>query len=254
MKKIKGFTLVELLVVIFILTLMLATLATTLSKVKERAYYTLCANNIRNILISLDVYALENDYNLPLNKQTSWLYDISYSTTDFVMETGGEKKTFYCPCDKTHDPDDPKIWQFSQVVSGDNGPEPLGKTERDEERRITSYFWLMDLVGGRYPQPSGSGSKEWVRKTTCKRPTETELVCDVTFSDGVEGDSNFSVNLGQGGGSGGMLGSLGIVTATNHMESGEPIGGYTGFVDGHLDWRRFEDMEARYIQGGYHWW
>jgi prepilin-type N-terminal cleavage/methylation domain-containing protein/prepilin-type processing-associated H-X9-DG protein len=71
MKKKQGFTLIELLVVIAIIALLLSIVVPALSKAKDYAKRTLCANNARQAGLAVNVYAQNNDQQLVPN------YDIS---------------------------------------------------------------------------------------------------------------------------------------------------------------------------------
>ncbi len=61
----RAFTLIELLVVISIIALLMAILVPTLSLAKERAKRIVCANNIHQFMIGIDVYTKQNDEYLP---------------------------------------------------------------------------------------------------------------------------------------------------------------------------------------------
>ncbi len=65
-RKIKAFTLVELLVVISIIALLLAVLMPALGKAREQARRIVCANNLRTIGLGATMYAQESDdWHLP---------------------------------------------------------------------------------------------------------------------------------------------------------------------------------------------
>ncbi len=73
-----GFTLIELLVVIAIIALLMAILMPALRKAREQTKRVACASNIRQNLLTLTMYADENDGDLPRSKKGVWLWDLGH--------------------------------------------------------------------------------------------------------------------------------------------------------------------------------
>ena len=65
MKKRRGFTLIELLVVIAIIALLLAILMPALQRVKKQAKGFVCKNNLKQIGMAANLYALDQDLYIP---------------------------------------------------------------------------------------------------------------------------------------------------------------------------------------------
>jgi len=251
MHKRHGFTLIELLVVIAIIALLMAILMPALQKVKEQGKKIVCSNNQKQIGISFNMYGSDNDNKLPLNQGGYWLWDIAYSTTDYIMDTGGDRRTFYCPSDPTKKPEMAIFWQYSQnpQIETDSDWVVEPQTGRDGLYRVTSYFWMMDTVQGRSVQPEGEPKKEWVKTLTCKQPASAELITDATLSTGPDVETASFVEV-----RGGLWDRWQIYDRTNHLARGsKPVGTNILFVDGHLEWRRFDDMVVRF-SAPYHWW
>ena len=74
-----------------------------------------------NMLDTTNQWLNDNDAKLPLNASGNWLWDVAYSTTDYIMATGGDRKTFYCPSDPTKTADLAIVWQFDQNPPFVNG-------------------------------------------------------------------------------------------------------------------------------------
>ena len=90
MKK-RGFTLLELLVVIVIIALIAGILLPVLQKARTKAHETTCLNNLKQIGVALIIYRDEND-----EKMSPWLSTL-YGDRDKKLDS---EKIFHCPTDK----------------------------------------------------------------------------------------------------------------------------------------------------------
>lgn len=228
----------------------MAILMPVLHKAKEQARKVACANNLKQIGLSLHMYGNENDAKLPLNYVSAWLWDISYKTTDYIIATGGDRNTFYCPADPTKTPDMAILWQYTQdpPLGMRPGLIPEPQENRGSEYRVTGYYWLMDTVKGR-PEQEGTPRKHWVKTLNCKQPASTELVTDTTMSTGPDPETASFTEV-----HGGLFARHQILDRTNHLIRGEkPAGGNILFVDCHLEWRRFTEMQVRF-RAPLNWW
>ncbi|MGD2094469.1 MAG: type II secretion system protein [Phycisphaerales bacterium] len=70
MRKLKGFTLIELLVVIAIISVLMAILLPSLNRMKEQGKRAACQNNVRQLALTWNMYADENDHNI-VNAETN---------------------------------------------------------------------------------------------------------------------------------------------------------------------------------------
>ena len=116
MRRRKGFTLVELLVVISIIALLLSILLPALNKAKEQAKLSVCMSNIKQLGYTFKVYMDDNEYRFPLD-DAGWFSggegEFGYGGADAHIMTGppdAEERLLYpyaksfdiftCPADK----------------------------------------------------------------------------------------------------------------------------------------------------------
>ena len=168
MQRRNAFTLIELLVVIAIIAMLLSILMPVLAMVKETAKRTVCASNIRQHLLALTMYADGNDGKLRLMDSGGWLWDVHRETVKYIIKSGAVRGTFYCPSNAQQKKHADKYWDYYGA---------------GHSYRVTGYFWMIDTKGGRHWQPHGSGNKKWVKTSTPRNASETELVTDATLSN-----------------------------------------------------------------------
>lgn len=266
----KAFTLVELLVVIAVIALLMSILLPTLRKAKDQAMRASCANNIRQILTGVMMYADENRNQLPRYPR-GWLWDIDRDIVTEIMEAMGLRtegvcetaaelnakgkdapapKVFYCPANSGHRRYMQYFWDYHHPSGAFAG------------YRLLGYFFLFGWPGNG-PQILPDGEEEdyktWVNRMDVKNPSSVELITDVTLSD-VDAypnneypNGNFA-SIISGSGQGGYTGQT---DTTSHLKNDrEGAGGNIGFVDGSVFWRPFNKTKWRYKPGSgpVHWW
>ena len=282
----RGFTLIELLVVIAIIALLLAIIMPALGKVKEIAIRLVDRNNVRQVALGATLYAEDND-NLVPNPGVvgAWLWDINFRSTNAMSEYAGfedDSDIFFCPANKQKKAGDARTWQYRWVETlSPTPPIPLPARPYTSELpimdesglsdaylrslyRVPSYIYMFD----KYPETSSEATAtgknigesilnalvtgeepKWVRKTSnVKNAGATTMLIDAVISDGTK---YFDITEG------GIGGFTNLTDNSNHKSNKTtataknplPSGGNVSYVDGHAEWRMFDDMQHRYTSG-----
>jgi len=222
----QGFTLVELLVIIALLAVLVAILMPTLGRAKERGRRTVCANNVRQLIVQIHAYASENTDRLPSglsnhgeDEHTPILASAMYEA---LVGSSGDIKFLTCPW--LRDPfTNSNSWYYQQY--GDYG-------------YLLGYNYLGGHGGTPWPLMAPA-TEQWVSPQTSSdsgiMPVVTELNAwtigeNVTFAPhGKRGPINNYTTPGTGG--------------SPPQEIGAE-GGNIGLLDGSTSWKSIEDMKT----------
>lgn len=228
-----GFTLIELLVVISIIGILAGLLLPVLSASKEKARRIQCLSNLRQVNLSLRLYADSNQDKLPQMTSGKWAWDVPWKVGDTMVENGAQRFICFCPSSGFSGQDNFNLWNYetnqyrvvgyAMTFPGTATVLPIHQNPTMHPRSMTDTN-----TGITYPAQSTS---------------DRIVVSDATIS--MPGDAeagrrwmNTFVNI---------KGGYPKLHRTAHMErDGQtPAGGNVGMLDGHVEWRKFPQLIPR---------
>ena len=165
----ESFTLIELLVVIAIIAILAAMLLPALSKAREKARTASCTSNLKQLGLSMDFYANDNEDYFPLEGMKvpisdtltsgAWYYKLwLYSQDTKVFKCGSATKTVRL-----------------NSIGSDMAKEKMTNGE-------ISYFCIANITG-----LNNNASYPPHRRLQCTEPTSTVLLMDNWVNDNLAG-------------------------------------------------------------------
>ncbi len=246
----RGFTLVELLVVIGIIALLISILLPALSKARKSAVKIKCMNNLRSAGQLFFVYAAGNNgyfpngINAKANTIKGWAWDIPIATRDLMVDNGALRRMLYCPEFPEQDADElwtfnpPNVCVLGYVVLIDRGS-TTGKPNFTHPQLLDKLVY-QDKVAP--VQPRNDPAMRSLPSA------ETELGADAIPSN-TTGTDPYKVVFG--GVNGGW--TKGTHQVSHIGTNGKPEGANVLFMDGHVIFRTIDNIKVRTTGFPYFW-
>ncbi len=241
-----GFTLIELLVVIAIIAILAALLLPALSRARDKALRTACKNNLKQMNIAFTIYANDNRDYLPSGGvKGNWAWDLPWDPGYTMLNSGILWKTFYDPG---------TAWRFTEQ----NNKELWERFAPGVFHVIDYALTLSDLQNLNptnintkiLPQPIVNGL------VTIPAQHVTDRVLDACATLRTSGMVNPDGTAGAGSPWNDIQGGYSVPHTSAHLSSGSPAGCNVGFLDTHVEWRRFKQMKLATSPGAgpQFWW
>ena len=268
----KGFTLVELLVVIGIIALLISILLPSHMKAKRQAVWAQCSANLHNIGAALYTYASDNKGSIPqffaspanlayydANRNAAmatwptpsgfWMWDMEAPTRDAMVHYGATRNTLYCPSNPDMNVDG--LWNFAVTTLGSP------PTQSNIGYSVLGFVFLITRPETKIPgnfdyrDPTKvddfGPNDHWNYQSSLKphnlpAVANTALVRpDIASDTELACDAVVSDNQSPPASFGHIIGGFAngaVPTTSNHFYNGRPpTGGNILFMDGHVSLR-----------------
>jgi len=265
-----AFTLIELLVVIAIIAVLAAILLPALAAAKERSRRAFCMNNVHQIEIATVAYASDFGNKLPVLQATpglgtpAWAWDLPATAADNMLNSGVTKQTFYCPGTQPKFTD----WENFQEPGTDSRGNGYNLWDFDQTGGFHIVGYALAFSGtSSLLKPADQNTTILPEKTpnpinsllppVTVSVSDRVLVADTTISDAANppySDSKNNFTSVAGYFEQPTTNPNAYTHTSPHLKGLSPAGGNVGFKDGHVQWRKFQDMLPRTASGKVFWW
>ncbi len=226
-----GFTLTEVLAILAILALLAGLRLPAMAKATGLTKRALCANNLRQVALALQVYGTEYNDRLPVSSAGSWLWDFPWNSGPLLERYGTGWKLWYCPgtAPRFTDTDNYRLYNYapgSYRVLGYALTLPGTSSLNPTNANPTLTPQAIQQISLSFPPP---------------QPSQRVLVADANLTPA--GQNNPSLKSTYNWTS--IKAGYPTAHTSPHLNGFIPAGRNAAMLDGHVDWRRFDSFLPR---------
>jgi prepilin-type N-terminal cleavage/methylation domain-containing protein/prepilin-type processing-associated H-X9-DG protein len=231
----RGFTLIELVVVIAVVAVLLALQISALARATRQTVAAQCAENLRQFTCAAQIYGHEFNNRLPNNTAGFWAWDLDWRTGELLDRYGAPWKVLYCPgtAPRFDDAANYTLYLFGSAsfhVIGYAHTFP-GSTTLDPTNQNATLFPPTVPVSFGVSRRETAAERVFLADATISVPGQNNEALRNTY--------NYTI----------INGGFSIAHTSPHLGGNIPLGGNVSMLDGHVEWRSFPNMHVRTSSG-----
>lgn len=230
-----AFTLTDLLVVLVVLAFLLCLGLSARAGTKGRVHVAQCASNLKQFTLAMHLYGNEYGDKLPAMTTGAWLWDMEWFSGNVITQWISWRQ-LYCPGTSFRFTDqlNYNLWNFAPTTIHILGYAPAFNGFSSliaSNQNFTLTPQRISVGGGVYlPAPPAA---------------QRVLLADATIS----GSGQYTYALRNTYNYTAIPGGFPTAHLSPHLNGTIPEGGNLGMLDGHVEWRDFDQMQCR-VTGG----